>query len=93
MISPEDVKHIAWLARLELSEEEIEKFTKQLGQILEHAGKIKEVETKDIKPTAHPQPLKNVFREDVARESISLEKALKNAPQRESEAFTVPKIS
>lgn len=93
MISKEDVKHIAWLARLELNEDEIEKFTQQLGQILEHASKIKEVDTKNIKPTAHPQPLKNVFREDLAKEPISLEKALKSAPQKESGAFSVPKIS
>ncbi len=93
MISREDVEHIAWLARLELTEEEIEKFTKQLGQILEHAGKIKEVDTRNIKPTSHPWPLKNVFREDVPRESIPLEKALKNAPQKESGAFMVPKIT
>ncbi len=93
MISKEDVKHIAWLARLEITEKEIEKFTQQLGQILQHASKIKEVNTQNIKPTAHPQPLKNVFREDVAKESITLEKALKNAPKKESGAFTVPRIS
>lgn len=93
MISKDDVKHIAWLARLELSEEEVEKFTGQLGQILEHAGKIKEVDTSQVKPTSHPLPLKNVFREDKAQASVSKEDALSNAPQKESGAFLVPKIS
>jgi len=93
LISRDEVKHIAWLARLELSEEEIEKFTLQLGQILEHASKVKEVDTSKVNPTAHPLPLENVFREDKKGPSISREEALKNAPRKENGAFLVPKIS
>ncbi len=93
MISKDDVKHIAWLARLELSEEEVEKFCQQLGQILEHAAIIQQVDTKKVKPTAHPLPLKNVFRSDEVRPSIPKSEALKNAPRKEKGAFTVPKIT
>lgn len=92
MISREEVEHVAWLARLELSEEEKEKFSKQLGQVLEHASKIKEVDTSDVPPTSHSLPLKNVFREDEVKESLSQEEALLNAPQKEKGAFLVPKI-
>ncbi len=92
MINREEVEHVAWLARLELSEEEREKFSKQLGQVLEHASKIKEVDTSNVPPTSHSLPLKNVFREDEVRESISQEEALFNAPQKEKGAFLVPKI-
>jgi aspartyl-tRNA(Asn)/glutamyl-tRNA(Gln) amidotransferase subunit C len=92
MISRKEVEHVAWLARLELSEEEEERFSKQLGQVLEHASKIKEVDTSNVPPTSHSLPLKNVFREDEVRESLSQEEALSNAPQKEKGAFLVPKI-
>jgi aspartyl-tRNA(Asn)/glutamyl-tRNA(Gln) amidotransferase subunit C len=93
MIKEEDVKHIAWLARLELSEEEIEKFTSQLGQVLEHAAKIKEVDTSQTSPTTHALPLKNVFREDKVKPSLTQKEALKNASKEEKSFFVVPKIS
>lgn len=92
MISRKEVEHVAWLARLELSEEEEERFSKQLGQVLEHASKIKEVDTSNVPPTSHSLPLKNVFREDEVRESLSQGEALSNAPQKEKGAFLVPKI-
>lgn len=93
MIEKKDVKHIAWLARLELSEEEIEKFTSQLGQVLEHAAKIKELDTSQTPPTSHALPMKNVFRVDKAKPSLTQEEALKNAPKKEKNFFVVPKIS
>jgi aspartyl-tRNA(Asn)/glutamyl-tRNA(Gln) amidotransferase subunit C len=92
MIGREEVEHVAWLARLELSEEEKERFSKQLGQVLEHASKIKEVDTSDVLPTSHSLPLKNVFREDKVEESLSQEETLANAPKKEKGAFLVPKI-
>lgn len=91
-ISRDDVEHVAWLARLALTEEDKEKFTKQLSQILEHAGKISELNTADVQPTSHPLPVKNVFREDKNRPSLSQEEALSNAPKREKGGFVVPKI-
>lgn len=92
MISKKEVEHVALLARLALTEEEKERFTKQLQQILEHAGKIKQLNTAKIPPTSHVLPLKNVFREDKSRQYLSQEEALKNAPKKEDGSFVVPKI-
>jgi aspartyl-tRNA(Asn)/glutamyl-tRNA(Gln) amidotransferase subunit C len=91
-ITKKDVEHVALLARLALTEEEKERFTKQLGKILEHAGKIKEIDTSKVPPTSHIVPLDNVFREDKAGECLSQEEALSNAPEKEEGAFLVPKI-
>ena len=91
-VSKKDVEHVALLARLRLSDEEAEVYTRQLSQILEHAGKVSEVDTAGVKPTSHPLPVKNVYRSDEARESLSKDKVLRNAPEKESGAFKVPKI-
>ncbi len=91
-ISKEEVEHIALLARLELSETEKELFARQLDQILEHAGKIEELDTKGVEPTAHALPVVNVFREDKVGKELDLEVALANAPDREDDSFGVPKI-
>ncbi len=91
-ISKKDVEHVALLARLFLTEEEKEKFTLQLSQILEHAGKIGELNTKDVKPTSHALPIKNVFRKDEEEPSLSQEEALSNAPSKESGMIRIPKI-
>jgi len=92
MIERKDVEYVAWLARLELSEEEKERFTRQLGQVLEHAEKIKSLDTSEIRPTSHPMPLKNVMREDVVRPGLSQREALSNAPRAEGGYFAVPRI-
>ncbi len=91
-ISKKDVEHVAFLARLDISEAETETFTKQLGQILEHAGKIAELDTKNVEPTAHPIPIVNVLRDDKTGQELTVDEALKNAPDREDDAFGVPKI-
>ena len=91
-ISKDDVRHVATLARLRLSVDEVDLFTGQLGQILEHAGLVAAVNVGDIEPTAHAVPLKNVWREDKTRPSLSKEDALANAPEVEDGAFKVPKI-
>ncbi|NPV58236.1 MAG: Asp-tRNA(Asn)/Glu-tRNA(Gln) amidotransferase subunit GatC [Actinobacteria bacterium] len=92
MIEKKDVEYVAWLARLELSEEEIERFTRQLGQVLEHAEKIKSLDTSEIRPTSHPLPLKNVMREDLVKPGLTQEEALSNAPRAEGGYFVVPRI-
>ncbi len=92
IISKKDVEHVALLARLKLSDEEKERFTRQLAQILEHAGKIKQLDTRKIPPTSHVAPLKNVMRDDVSRPCLSNEEALQNAPKKEDDGFVVPKI-
>ena len=90
-ISQEEVRYIAHLARLELNKEEEERFTEQLKEILTYVDKLREVNTKNIPPTSHLFPLKNVFREDKQKNSLPLQKALLNAPQNKGNQFTVPR--
>jgi aspartyl-tRNA(Asn)/glutamyl-tRNA(Gln) amidotransferase subunit C len=80
-ISLKEVQHIAHLARLELSEEELEKYSRQLSDILTYMDKLNELDTSNIEPTSHVIPLKNVFREDKAQITLSVDEALKNAPE------------
>ena len=91
-ITGEDVEKVAKLARLEVSSAEKEAFAKQLSQILTHVETLKQYDTTGIEPTATVLGQVNVFREDVVRPSLPVEKALANAPEREADAFSVPKI-
>jgi aspartyl-tRNA(Asn)/glutamyl-tRNA(Gln) amidotransferase subunit C len=91
-ITKKDVEHVALLARLSLTEEEKETFTGQLEQILDHAGRIKELDTADIPPTSHIAPLKNVARADRIKPCSTNAEALSNAPKTEDGGFAVPKI-
>ncbi|MEM1515274.1 MAG: Asp-tRNA(Asn)/Glu-tRNA(Gln) amidotransferase subunit GatC [Candidatus Bathyarchaeia archaeon] len=91
-IKKKDVEHIAWLAHIELTEMEKELFVEQFNRILELFRKIDEVNTEGVPPTYHVVDLKNVFREDEVRESLSKEEALKNAPRKENGFFKSPRI-
>ncbi len=91
MITKKNVEHIGWLARIKLTEEEKEKFTKQLNSILDYFEKLDEVET-DVPPTHHVLGLTNVFRDDVVEKSMSQEDALGNAPKKEGGYFKGPRI-
>lgn len=91
-IDKQTVKYVAHLARIELQEAELTKLSRQLHDILGFIDKLKEVEIKDIDPASHILPLNNVLREDAPRESLSLEKTLKNAPKRLGGFFVVPKV-
>jgi aspartyl-tRNA(Asn)/glutamyl-tRNA(Gln) amidotransferase subunit C len=91
-ISEEQVRHVARLARLGLSEEEVERFRGQLSAILEAVGKVGELDLEDVEPTAHPLDLVNVLGEDEPQESLSLESALANAPDPEDGFFGVPAV-
>ena len=90
MITRKEVEHIAKLAKLELSDDEISKFEKELNLILEHFHKLNKVDTNKIEPSFHPLNIKNIFRKDSARKSI--EDALKIAPQKERNHFKIPPI-
>jgi aspartyl-tRNA(Asn)/glutamyl-tRNA(Gln) amidotransferase subunit C len=95
MASPlrrEDVAKIAKLARLSLSERELDMFTEQLGQILEHANDIAALQLDDVVPTAHPFGLINVVREDVIEPSLPREELLAMAPDAQDGRFAVPRI-
>jgi aspartyl-tRNA(Asn)/glutamyl-tRNA(Gln) amidotransferase subunit C len=89
-ISRDEVLHVARLARLALSEEEIDRLGAQLNAILEAVGKVSELDLADVEPTAHPLDLVNVWAEDEPQESLPVEDALANAPDREAGFFRVP---
>jgi aspartyl-tRNA(Asn)/glutamyl-tRNA(Gln) amidotransferase subunit C len=91
-IDQSEVKKVAKLARLELSETELDQFTTQLSAILDYVAKMNELDTENVEPLAHCLPISNVFREDKIKESIGTEKALANAPETDNEFFKVPKI-
>ena len=88
----DDVVHVAKLARLALSEAEIEQFTVQLGVILEHAARVAALDTADVPPTSHPIPLANVVRPDEPRPSLDRDAVLAMAPAAEDGRFRVPRI-
>ncbi|MGG1572586.1 Asp-tRNA(Asn)/Glu-tRNA(Gln) amidotransferase subunit GatC [Fictibacillus sp. NRS-1165] len=90
-ISKDQVKHVAHLARLSVSEEEVDMFTEQLDAIIGFAEELNELDTENIEPTTHVLELKNVLREDTVRESVSRADALKNAPEQRDGQFKVPK--
>lgn len=92
MINREEVLRIAKLAKLKLSEKEVQLFQEQLGEILEYFQKLSEVDTENVEPLKHVIKAENVFREDEPQDSISPEEALKNAPQRRDDYFEVPKV-
>ena len=93
MIEIKDVEHVARLARLNLTEEEKVKFSKQLGDILKYMEQLNEVDTTGVEPMNHPIDFSNVMREDVARYDCSREELMANAPEVEQDFFKVPKIS
>jgi aspartyl-tRNA(Asn)/glutamyl-tRNA(Gln) amidotransferase subunit C len=87
-----DIQYIAHLARLELTPEEQRRFAAQLGQVLEHIEKLKQLDVSNVEPTAHAAPLTNVMRPDEARPGLAHEEALRNAPLQANGLFIVPKI-
>ena len=91
-ISRDDVAHVARLARLELTDDELDRFTEQLGAVLEHAADVEALDVGDVPPTAHPLPLANVFRDDVPRPSLDREEVLAQAPAAEDGRFRVPPV-
>ena len=91
-ISRDEVLHVARLARLELSEDELERFAEQLNAILEAVGKVAELDLADVEPTSHPLDLVNVWAEDEPRPSLPREEALANAPDAADGAFRVPSV-
>jgi len=92
MISPEEVAHVAHLARLALSEAEQEQFTAQLGAILDYMAQLNEVPTDGVEPTSHVLDLVNVFREDRVIQTVTVEEALSNAPESVHHYVVVPRI-
>jgi aspartyl-tRNA(Asn)/glutamyl-tRNA(Gln) amidotransferase subunit C len=87
-----DLAHVARLARLALTDEERERFGRQLTLILEHAERVGEVAADDVPPTSHPVPRSNVYRPDQPEPCLTVDEALANAPEVEASRFKVPRI-
>lgn len=88
-LTRDEVLHLARLARIGLSEEDVRRFQEQLSEILNHFEALRQLDTEGVPPTAHPLPLENVMRADEPRPSLSPEDVLANAPQIEEGAFRV----
>ena len=91
-ITPQEISHVANLARLHLSDDEIEAMAVQLDDILSYVAKLNELETGATIPTTHAISIVNAFREDEVQPSLPREKALANAPKQNGEAFVVPRV-
>ncbi|MCX8103799.1 MAG: Asp-tRNA(Asn)/Glu-tRNA(Gln) amidotransferase subunit GatC [Candidatus Bipolaricaulota bacterium] len=92
MITRDEVLHIAKLAKLKLTDDEIALFQEQLGRILEYFKQIEKLDTEHVPPMQHVLDVHTVLRADEPRPSVSAEEALKNAPQRRDNYFVVPKV-
>jgi aspartyl-tRNA(Asn)/glutamyl-tRNA(Gln) amidotransferase subunit C len=91
-ISEEEVKHVANLARLAVTEEEVKKFQQNLDAIITYAEQLNEIDTENIEPTSHVLDMKNVMREDVPAKGLPREEVLKNAPEHQDGQIKVPSI-
>lgn len=91
-ISVDQVKHVAHLARLAVTEDEAEKFTRQLDQIITFAEQLNELDTENVEPTSHVLDIRNVMREDVAKPGLPNDEVLKNAPEHQDSQIKVPSI-
>ena len=91
-VSKEDVKHIANLSKLNLTDEELEKYTTELSDIVNFANELSNIDVDGIKPTAHILDIKNVFRKDEIKVSYDREEILKNAPCKDAGCVSVPKV-
>jgi aspartyl-tRNA(Asn)/glutamyl-tRNA(Gln) amidotransferase subunit C len=91
-ITTEQVSHLANLARIALTDQEIAKLTGELGVIIESIAKVSEVATADVPATSHPIPMANVFRPDVVGETLTVDQALSGAPDRDGNRFKVSAI-
>jgi len=91
-LTVQEIEHVANLARLELTQEEKEKMTKELAAIIDFADKLSEVNTDGIQPTAHILDIKNVFRKDEVKPSYDVEDIIRNAPESADNCIKVPKV-
>ena len=92
LLSREQIAQIAHLARLELAEDEIDRLTGHMNQIMEHFAALQKLDTTDVEPTSHVIPIENVLREDRARPSLPTSEIVANAPEERDGCFVVPRI-
>jgi aspartyl-tRNA(Asn)/glutamyl-tRNA(Gln) amidotransferase subunit C len=91
-LTPEQISWVAHLARLKLSEAELQSMTRQLTNILDYVNQLQQVNTEGVEPLAHPLPINNVFREDEPAPSLAVDTALANAPDRHGDFYAVPAV-
>lgn len=91
-VDPATVRHIGRLSRLKLSDAEVERFATQLSAILDYFEQLKRIDTTTVEPTAHPLPVRNVFRDDLPTQPLGAEPILANAPRTEAGCFALPKV-
>lgn len=91
IITDETIEYVSILAKLELSDEEIEQAKKDMGRMLDYIDKLNELDTSDVEPMSHVFPVQNVFREDIVTNGNGSEETLKNAPEAKNTMFMVPK--
>jgi aspartyl-tRNA(Asn)/glutamyl-tRNA(Gln) amidotransferase subunit C len=92
MIANKDLEHIGWLARIELSKEDKEKYTPKLNSVLDYFSELDKADTEGVEPTYHVMPVSNVFREDIPAGSLSQEEALSNAPKNQNGFIKAPRM-
>ncbi len=95
MIAKKDLEHMAWLSRLELSDNDKEKYTPKLNSVLDYFGELDRVDTEGVEPTYHVLALSNVFREDEVNmpgKSLTQDEALSNAPKKQDGFFKAPRM-
>ncbi|HUI39821.1 MAG TPA: Asp-tRNA(Asn)/Glu-tRNA(Gln) amidotransferase subunit GatC [Methanothrix sp.] len=92
MITRDDVSHISWLASVKIEDAEKDEFVEQFNSILDYFHQLDEVNTDGVEPTYRVMELANIFRDDIACQSLSQEEALRNAPRRENGYFKSPRI-
>jgi len=91
-LTPADVRWVAHLARLELSDAELDSMARHLSTILNYVDQLQQINTDNVEPLAHPLPIHNVFREDEPAPSLAVDAALANAPEREGDFYSVPAV-
>jgi aspartyl-tRNA(Asn)/glutamyl-tRNA(Gln) amidotransferase subunit C len=92
VVTPQQIRDIAALARLELSADELDTLARQLGAILDYVDQLRQVNTDNVEPLAHPLPVRNVFRGDEPAPSLPVDEALANAPRRAGDFYEVPAV-
>ncbi len=91
-LTAEDVRWVAHLGRLELTEEELQLMTRQLSAIIDYVNQLQQVDTSGVEPLAHPLPIHNIFRADELAPSLPVDAALANAPDRRGDFYAVPAV-
>lgn len=92
IIDEKQVREVAMLGRLELSDKEVKMFSAQLSEILNYVEKLNELDTENVEPLAHSLPVQNVFRDDQPNDTLQTQQALANAPEHDEQFFLVPRI-